>query len=154
MLDKTDAERNQLTDAIASLPCEIGLPREWWQAAVEKHRFCSGPADQRRFMRRPFFDKAALHYLPTFPTLRRPQGFCRIYTVDLSRGGLCFLHSGQLFPQERVTIVLGNGRQYVVEVRRCRRMQAKCFEIGARFLKVPKEQNLLHLPHQDGCLQD
>jgi hypothetical protein len=145
MLDKTDAERNQLTEAIASLPCEIGLPREWGQTAAEPDRFCSGPADRRRFMRRPFFDKAALHYLPTFPANRRPRGFQRIYTLDLSRGGLRFLHSGQLFPQERVTIVLGNGRQYVVEVRRCRRMHAKCFEIGARFLDVDEQQILPQL---------
>jgi hypothetical protein len=134
-----------MIDAIASLPCEINLPKGLNRPVAEQYRFCSGPADKRRFMRRSFIDQAALHYLPTFPALRRPRGFCRIYTVNLSRGGLGFMHSGQLFPKECATIVLVNGRQVVVEVQCCRRIQAKCFEIGARFLDADKEEILPQL---------
>jgi hypothetical protein len=67
--------------------------------------------------------------------------------IDVSRSGLAFYHSEQLFPTERLQIVfksqkilslLNSGPNRYIEVVRCRYIQRNCFEVGACFVNARK----------------
>ena len=62
-----------------------------------------------------------------------------VYTKDIARRGLCFLHSQQLLPLEEVSLSLPTGDRVRLVVRRCRRKQDNCFECGAEIHEVTHE---------------
>ena len=71
-----------------------------------------------------------LEYDETFSSIPREHTIAQVMTRDISRSGIAFLHSEQLFPGERVSLWLPIGkRSYVVE--RCVELNDHCFEIGA-----------------------
>lgn len=123
-------------DMILSLPCDVQLPNTWLKGEGDRKAFVAVHEEPRRFRRCKFCASAALEYRQSFQSMRRPSTWHRIYTVNLARGGLSFLHSEQLFPQERAGIILLDGGDHDIEIVRCRRIQDRCFEIGARFVKV------------------
>jgi hypothetical protein len=89
--------------------------------------------DNRQFPRRYLVAHAIVQYgtgLPAHP--RSPQRH-NVVVADLSRRGLRFLHSEQLFPGELATIQIAAGKQMHVEVARCRKVADFCYEIGAKF---------------------
>jgi hypothetical protein len=55
---------------------------------------------------------------------------------DLSRGGMNVLYVEQLYPGQRIDVVLHNGARRAVEVIWCRRMAHRCYTIGCRFVKT------------------
>lgn len=129
-----ETARRQLTEALSACRCSVRLPAEWADF-FEK----SGPApgafdDRRQFPRLNLRGVAALRYRQTLPSLPRPAGWHRVYTKDICRGGLGFLHGEQLFPRERMTILLPDASSRAIEVVRCRRVGPDCYEIGARFV--------------------
>ena len=121
-------------DTIASLPCDVQLPDTWVKGKDDGDAFVAVHRESRRFRRRQFCSSAALEYRQSFPSMRRPSTWHRVYTVSLARNGLSFLHSEQLFPRERAGIILLDGGDRDIEIVRCRRIQDRCFEIGARFV--------------------
>jgi hypothetical protein len=133
MLDRNDAQPLAI-EAIAALPCEVQLPAGWGAGAAEKGLFASGPDERRGFLRRGLQICAALEYRQTFPSLGRARAWHRVYVVNVSRSGLLLLHSEQLFPKERLVVVLPDGKDVLVEISRCRRIQERCFEVGGRFV--------------------
>jgi PilZ domain-containing protein len=62
-------------------------------------------------------------------------GQCFLVTRDLSRGGLSLLHDKQLFPGQRIDILLNSEPARPTEVVWCRRLAARSYVIGCRFLK-------------------
>jgi hypothetical protein len=89
----------------------------------------------RRFPR--FYYRAYLQ--ATIHPLRRTGGEperCTILTRDLSRGGMSFLHVGQLFPGQRLDVVLNDGVERSLEVLWCRRLRERCYLGGSRFVKA------------------
>lgn len=66
--------------------------------------------------------------------LRRGAETLAVYTNDLSRKGLGLFAPVQLFPKERVTLRLSDGRECQLEIVRCRRVGQNCYECGARFV--------------------
>ena len=136
MLDR-DNHAQPIADSIHSLPCHVKLPAQW-QETFEK----MGPAptsaqDTRRFSRfycRGSQGRAALEYRQSLPALPRKYGWYGVYTMDISRGSLGFLHSEPLYPGERMRVMMSNGRHQVVEVVRCCRIGDQCFQIGSRFV--------------------
>ena len=56
----------------------------------------------------------------------------RVYTKDLSRGGMSFLHHKQLFPLDRAAISLSNGDRAQLEVVCCTRLGECCYACGSR----------------------
>ena len=125
-----------LADLLDSLPCEIELPAKWEDYFDKTGLLATGPEDKRRCPRFYLRAFAALETRQTFPALARPHQWHRVYTKDVSRGGLCFLHSEQLFPRERMRILMGpEGQQHAIAITRCTRIQDHCFEIGARFVQ-------------------
>jgi hypothetical protein len=103
------------------------------------HRTAGGGAvwgDSRRF---PRFAAAAEGHLQEEGTFIGAGRLPRSQTVllrDVSRGGLRFLHGGELFPAERCSVVLPNGSDMRIEVVWCRRMGAGIYMSGCRFFSI------------------
>lgn len=145
MLDFNDeSERLQLADAVTKLDCEIKLPE-----ALHDFFKCSGLtqssiADNRRSARWQNRVVAGLLYRTMFPVLPRSEGWHPIYIKDVSRSGAAFMHSEQLYPLERMRILMIDDRSSrllrneclrTIEVIRCRRVESNCFEIGSCFVE-------------------
>lgn len=90
---------------------------------------------RRRFVRAAFHRRVVLELQQTFPSVPREERNYVILTRDLSRSGIGFLHAEQLYPGERVRLWLPTG-PVATEVTRCRRHDARCYEIGVRFARA------------------
>lgn len=134
MLELGD-QAQELIKAVGSLRCEINLPSSWTESVGQGGRIPARYDERRRHPRYHFRVCAALEYRQTFPTLPRPAGWHRVFTNDLSRGGLSFLHSEQLFPRERMGILLPRQGTSFIEVVWCAQVQQRCFHVGARFVE-------------------
>jgi len=62
-----------------------------------------------------------------------------LLTRDLSRGGMNLIHNEQVFPGQRIDLVLTDGSPRSVEVIWCRRIANRCYSIGCRFIKAAEE---------------
>lgn len=140
---RDESGRLRLADAITKLQCEIELPESWNDFFDFSGMACSSAFDNRRAARWKNRALAGLLYRTTFPVLSRPEGWYPIYIKDLSRSGTAFVHSEQLYPLERMRILviddrssrlLRNNCLRTVEVVWCKRVQGKCFEVGSRFV--------------------
>lgn len=103
------------------------------------HRTAGGGAvwgDSRRFPRFAAAAEAQLQEEGTFASAGRAPSSQTVLLRDLSRGGLRFLHGGELFPAERCSIVLPNGSRMRLEVIWCRRMGAGVYMSGCRFFSI------------------
>jgi PilZ domain len=60
---------------------------------------------------------------------------CTLLARDLSRGGINLVHDQQLFPGQKIDVVLTNGTQRSVVVMWCRRISHGCYSLGCRFTK-------------------
>ena len=144
MLDLKDEKgRLRLADAITKLQCEIELPESWSDFFEISGMAGSSAFDKRRAARWKNRVLAGLLYRTTFPVLPRSEGWHPVYIKDLSRNGAAFIHFEQLYPLERLRILVIDDRSSrllqndclrTAEVVRCRRVQDKCFEVGARFI--------------------
>lgn len=133
------AARCQLSEALAACRCAIRLPAGW-DDFFDK----SGPAagaydEQRQYPRVNCRGHAALRYRQTIPALPRPAVWHKVYTKDVSRCGMGFLHSEPLYPRERMTIILPDASCRTIEVVRCRRLGAACYEVGALYVAETKQ---------------
>jgi hypothetical protein len=131
MLDQNDSSL-LLMQAIESLPCDINLPQKNGGASAYGDIFSSGEDERRSFKRLKLASNLAMQYQQTFPSLQRPIIWCRIRTIDISKNGIGFYHSEQLFPKEHVKIILQDGNVYQLEIARCKKIQDNCFKIGAK----------------------
>lgn len=149
MLDLDDGDiLSRLGGIVGQFKCAIELPPSWGEFAERRAGFSVVPNDKRVYPRRSHFSVAALEYRQTAPALPRPSEWHKIYTTDVSRGGIAFLHSEQLYPRERMRIVVsgdgllsrfGHRNDFFLEVARCRRLKFRCYEIGGFFV-----ESLLH----------
>lgn len=57
-----------------------------------------------------------------------------VYTVDTSRQGMRFFSPVQLLPKERCRIRLPNAKEFQVLIVRCRRIDERCYDCGAKFI--------------------
>ena len=104
----------------------------------------SGMSDARQSARWKNRVVGGLLCRTTFPVLPRSEEWHPIYIKDLSRSGAAFIHSEQLYPLERIRILVTDDRSSrllrndclrTMEVVRCRRVEDNCFEVGARFVE-------------------
>ncbi len=126
--------QRDLVDVISALPGSVQLPAQWHGFFDKRGAVPAQLDDQRRFPRFYFRTTAGLTYVASLPNLERPTGSFRVFVKDISRGSAAFLHGEQLFPRERVKLLLIDGVERLLEVTRCRRIQANCFEVGAQFV--------------------
>jgi len=125
----------ELRDLVGPLACEVELPASWRQGPSPGAQLVGKFEERRRHPRYAYRACAALQHRQTFPSYPRESRWHLVYTKDLSRGGLSFYHSEPLFPRERMRIVLPQHGMCTIEVVWCGRIQARCFQIGARFVE-------------------
>ncbi|HZZ72631.1 MAG TPA: hypothetical protein VFE24_10275 [Pirellulales bacterium] len=113
------------------------MPESWKADFEQKGVAPTLPTCKRRYPRMRCRSRNALvplelrQSLPAFP---RVPGWCAVYLTDVGRGGIGMLHGEQLYPKEQFRIVLSEGTLGLIEIVRCERIDAHCFNIGARFL--------------------
>lgn len=138
MLELSD-QAEELVKTVGPLKCAVELPAEW-QDYFERTGQVPGRYQERRRHPRYYYRVcAALQHRQTFPALNRPTEWYQVYANDVSRGGLSFMHGEQLFPRERMPIVLPRLGMSTIEIVWCLRVKRHCFHVGARFLEQFRE---------------
>ncbi len=115
------------------------LMDELWDATSAK-------VELSDFMKRSFF--AARGAAPVFHdnsrsyhryfmrgkgVLKREKAMLGVYTKDVSRQGIAFLSPVPLLPKESVKLRV-RAAELTLEVTRCRRIEAACYDCGGRFI--------------------
>ena len=121
MLDLSHA--TEIAELWENLPSQAELP-------VPAEEFFS-KSGQKRFVEQREFDR---HYLRCQAIMRLGFDQHAIYIKDCSRAGMGLISPVQLFPREQVQIWMSPQRSYSLEVTRCRRIRADCYECGTIFL--------------------
>ena len=116
-----------------SLGCKIALPKGEEEYLREKESTPAVYLERRRFHRFNFRQRAIME--------KDGVPFA-IYTKDISREPLGFLHAEQLFPCECVTVCLRNGRRLPLEIVRCRRLAEHCYECCGTYAKDSPENQV------------
>ncbi len=146
MLDIQDERGHlRLADAITRLKCEIELPESWSDFFAQSGAARGDVPERRQFPRWRNRTLAGLLCRETFPTLPRSEQWYPIYLKDVSRGGAAFIHSEQLYPLEQLRLLfiddvssrlLQECCLRPIEVEWCKRVQARCYEVGVHFIDV------------------
>lgn len=100
---------------------------------LEARKTVPQPGDTRQFPRRYVVAKAVVQYQGGLPAFPRPPQLHRVVVADISRRGLRFLHSEQLYPGELAVVQVTGGKQMRIEIARCRKLAERCFEVGVKF---------------------
>jgi hypothetical protein len=125
-----DAYSRGLKKLLESCECDLAVPSEWLDRLTRRGVIQPIADDRRRYVRHHFCGQSVLEYDQTLTSIPREHTIAQVVTRDLSRSGIAFLHSDQLFPGEQVSLWLPGGkRSYIVE--RCVELNDHCFEIGA-----------------------
>ena len=119
-----DNGQKLMNDLWEATPAKVELPDSMRPSFFS----AQGPAplfhDNRRSFHRYFMRGKAV--------LKRGPSMIGTYTKDVSRQGVAFLSPVALLPKERVKLRVP-ATELSLEVTRCRRLDPKCFECGARF---------------------
>ncbi len=138
--------RDHATDDAASLidsfPCEVEIPARLKDNFERTGYVMSDQERRRRFPRfhcRGEKKRAGLQYQSTLPALPRENSWHNVYLNNISRGGLSFLHSEALYPREQMQMLLPNGKMVSVEIVYCRRVDRRCYDLGAHIVSGDAE---------------
>jgi hypothetical protein len=123
----------QFGELIQRAGWDIELPIEWSSYFEERGETTTFLDDQRRNQRLKIRTHGLLWVEHTLGFRSRPDRFMGIYTRDFARHGCGFLAEYELFPEERVRIVLPTFWVQLLVVR-SRRITSKCYEIGGQLL--------------------
>ena len=125
-----DDYSRDLSKLLETCECDLAVPSEWLDCLTRRGVIQPIPDDRRKYIRHHFGSQSVLEYDQTLSSIPREYSIAQVMTRDLSRSGIAFLHSDQLFPGEQVSLWLSIGkRSYIVE--RCVEHNDNCFEIGA-----------------------
>ena len=130
-----DDQLQRLINVVGPLTFELRMP-----SSPDEYFATTGAAacalqDQRRFVRKHLRVTAAIQYRRSLPSLTRSPQWYKVLTRDLSRNGISFLHSEQVFPTEQLLLVLPDCKPRCIEIVRCRRMGDQCYQVGASFVQ-------------------
>ncbi len=121
--------QERLTQLISKLPCRVEIPEKWGNFLEGRGPLPAIPNDRRRFVRHQFRGKAVLEVRQSLPSIEREHQYEVVYMRDLSRQGISFVHSGQLFPTETCRLWLPE-RKITLQIVRCQRVQERCYVVG------------------------
>lgn len=125
-----DAARLQkLKKALDALPCQVVLPKEWGDYFQRRGPQTWQGDEIRRYVRSHFPTRALLELKTTLPAIHRCHEKHVVLMKTISRQGSSFLHFSQLFPGERIQLLLSTGRISYTVVR-CVRHNDRCYEVG------------------------
>ncbi len=119
-----------LNKLIKDCECDRVVPSEWQDRLTRRGVVPPTLDDSRQYNRHHFNGRGVLEYDETSSPIPREHTIAKVVTLDISRSGIAFLHSEQLFPGERVSLWLPIGKRSYVVVR-CVEHNDSCFEIGA-----------------------
>jgi hypothetical protein len=122
--------RKKLDQLIHSMNWKIEIPDEWAGYFEDTGRPTAFADDQRHNQRLKIRTCGVLWFEKAIPIRSRTKEPMGIYTRDFSRQGTGFLSSCEIYPEEHVRIVLPTF-WVQLKVARARRLNAKCYEIGA-----------------------
>ncbi len=138
-----------LNKVIKSCECDLAVPWEWQDRLTRRGVVPPTLDDRRQYIRHHFNGRGVLEYDETFSSIPREHTIAKVVTLDISRSGIAFLHSDQLFPGERVSLWLPLGkRSFVVE--RCVEHNDSCFEIGAAIADIGPEASAIEPQSRKG----
>lgn len=89
--------------------------------------------EERKHIRIRARAKGAGFFESSLTNLNRDKAGIPIYTADFSRGGCGFLSAIQIFPTERLRLMLPTFWMQIEAVR-CRKLGTKCYEVGGVLL--------------------
>jgi hypothetical protein len=118
---------------LQSLTCGVEVPA-WYRELQARHGQVQAPVradERRRYARFHCLLPAVLECRGNLPMQPREPGRSLVLCKDVSRNGISFLHAEPLYPEEELSLWLRIGRRSYV-VQRCRRHNARCYEIGAQ----------------------
>lgn len=126
-----DSYEERVSACVIRMGCDIQVPDQWAGTFFDE----DGPMptlidEQRKYVRFRMRTKAILQVRQTIPAIERSKKKF-VYSVDVSRCGLGFLHAKQLFSGEICDVWLPT-KKCTYEVMRCRYYNANCYLIGAR----------------------
>jgi PilZ domain len=136
----------ELNRLLAQTACEVEVPQSLRSRLARRGVQAAMYEERRQFTRFAFLTKTLLEVTTSIKCIERPEGRFAILTTDVSRDGVAFLHVGQLFPGEVVSIWFPTGK-LACRVMRCTKHNASCFEIGATFVSGPQPQTWLRTLH-------
>ena len=119
----------QLRKVIESIQWNIELPMEWADYFEQRGENAAFPDDKRSNQRLTIRTCGVMWFDQTLPFRARTKNPIGIYTRDFSRKGAGFLSPIQLYPEERVRVILPTF-WVQLKVARGRRITHKCFEVG------------------------
>jgi hypothetical protein len=123
-----------LDELIRSIHWSVELPVEWSDYFQQRGEVASFGADERHHQRLKVRTYGVLWFeqsLPFRPRSAEPVG---IYTRDFSRQGAGLLAPMEVYPEERVRIVLPTFWMQL-HVVRARRITSRCYELGSRLIR-------------------
>ncbi len=121
-----------LSRLLEKLECHVQVPKQWDDFYDRRGPVVATAEDRRRFARLHCPGRAVLQLETSLPAIYRGRQVHCVVTKDVSRSGLSFLHTEQLFPHEKVKLWLSMGKRNATVVR-CQRRNKKCYEIGVVF---------------------
>ena len=125
MLDLSHAtEISKLWDDLESKAVLPTSPEEFFDKSGPKS--ATKPLNEQRDFER--------HYLRCQAIIRYEGQSHAVYMKDCSRAGMGLVSPVQLFPRESIQLWMNPQRSYSLEVIRCRRIRANCYECGTIFI--------------------
>jgi len=129
MLDQRDGR--VLIDYVwKKLDCRIQLPDEDSGFFSKKKRSAAKYDDRRRYSRHFVNSKMAV--------VDGAEVYCA-YSLNLSRSGIAFLHSQQVYPKQSLCLCFPDGTFIEATIVFCRRVNDNCYECGAEFAERDAE---------------
>ena len=123
MLDRGNA-RSLIDYAWTEIGCDVQIPADWSDFFQRRGETPLRYEERRRHRR---------YYLRQRAVLIEDKKRECVYTFDVSRSGIGFLHHRQLLPKQSFRICLANGRIAHISIERCRRVAERCYQCGAVF---------------------
>ena len=121
-------------ELIQSVAWEIELPIEWAGYFHERGEVPCYSDDERNNQRLKVRTHGLMYFEQPLPFRPRGGGPIGVYTRDFSRHGCGVLTHFELFPCEKIRVVLPTF-WVQLEVVRARRITSKCYEIGTVLIK-------------------
>lgn len=129
---ETDYQR-ELGRLLSALPCNVQIPPSWGDFFSERGLASPTHGDRRHRLRRRLRIKAVLEVKQTLFQVERKQERHIVYSYDVSREGMAFVHAEQMYPREECLLWLPHAKVPLI-VTRCQRYNSRCFVIGTRLL--------------------
>ncbi len=131
MLDEPYKEK--LDAVLESLNWTIQLPARLTDFFSVRGDSQIAEHEERKHIRIRARAKCVGFFESTLYCMQRDAGYLPLYTADFSRGGCGFLSSIQIFPTERIRLMLPTF-WLQLEIVRCRKLGPNCFEVGGVLL--------------------